>query len=353
MAKRKPKAAAAPTPTVTSIDVPLAQVPWLQAPWAHLQDARRTDRLAHALLVNGASGLGKQVLVRALAALSLCPDATDTPCGKCRSCQLHAVGNHPDLHLISPEPDKRTISVDQIRELTRGLGFQSHAGGMTVALVWPAEAMTVNAANSLLKTLEEPTPNTLIVLISDRASRLMPTVRSRCQQIKVQPPARDEALAWLGEREPGKAWAPILTAAGGAPLAALARREAPDTNLTGEITTDLIGLAGRRAEPIGLAKRWAAHDPALVLASLQHIVLDVLRARQAPGYPGSGVIASEVLRKRLEGVSAADLSDYLTELGESSELLQGQANPLLVCESVLIGWARVTAPKRSAPRQTG
>ncbi len=354
MAKRKTKSAAAAPPAIPAIDVPLAQVPWLQEPWARLLEARRSDRLAHALLVHGAPGLGKQSMVRALAALSLCTKTdTQSPCGKCRGCQLHAVGNHPDLHLICPEPDKRTISVDQVRELTRALGFQSHAGGATVALVWPAEAMTVNAANSLLKTLEEPTQNTLIVLISDRASRLMPTVRSRCQQIKVQPPTREDALSWLNQREPDKAWVPILSAAGGAPLAALAAGKAPDTNLNGEITRDLIGLASRRAEPIGLAKRWAAQDPGAVLASLQHIVLDVLRARAAPGHSGSGAIASEALRKRLQDVSAADLSDYLAELGQSCELLLGQANPLLVCESVLIGWARVTAPRRAHRGRAG
>jgi len=173
----------------------------------------RRDRLPHALLLIGQKGLGKYALAREFAAALLCesgaPDGR--ACGGCLACNWFALGNHPDFRLLQPDAlseevaaeegkkkPSQQITIDQVRELDEFLGVGSHRGGLSIVLVNPAEAMNRNAANSILKTLEEPPPNTLFLLVSSDPSRLLPTIRSRCQSIPFVTPSRETATRILG-----------------------------------------------------------------------------------------------------------------------------------------------------------
>ena len=172
---------------------------WLEDSWQQLNQARLQGRLPHALLIKGQDGVGKQALALQTAAALLCeqPDTDGNACGRCSACGWLQAGTHPDLFQLEPEEAGKAIKVDQIRELGGKLAMTSHGGHHKVAIIRPAEAMNVNAANSLLKTLEEPAADTLILLLSAAPGRLPATVRSRCQQLAVATPATPLAQQWL------------------------------------------------------------------------------------------------------------------------------------------------------------
>lgn len=220
--------------------------PWNQPILDSLKAAR--ERLPHALLVHGPRGVGKLGLAERLAQALLCEhaDLPARPCGRCDACRWYLGGNHPDFRRVEPEaiakqppatdeegeegseaPARRTkqpsivIGVDQIRDLADFLNLRSHRGALRIALVHPAEDMNANAANALLKGLEEPPPGAMFILISHRPARLLPTIRSRCVAVPVPIPSRDVAVAWLKAQsapDPER-W---LAFAGGAPVQALA-----------------------------------------------------------------------------------------------------------------------------------
>lgn len=191
----------------------------------------RRARLPHALLLLGQKGLGKSELAREFAALLLCEDeaANERACGKCLACNWFAQGNHPDFRLLQPEAlseagtveegkkkPGQQITIDQIRELDDFLGVGSHRGGLSIVLVNPAEAMNRNAANAILKILEEPPPDTLFVLVSGEPERLLPTIRSRCQTVPVAVPVTELAQRYLNAEGVADA-ASYLALSGGSP----------------------------------------------------------------------------------------------------------------------------------------
>ncbi len=201
-------------------------LPWMEAVQQRLEQANVTERLGHAPLICGPAGLGKRALAEWLLARVLClAPAGEAPCGKCRSCELLASGSHPDSFRLAIPEDKKEIPVDNVRGLIASLQLTPRIGPNRVGLIEPAEAMNRNAANALLKTLEEPAENAWLILVSHQPGRLPATIRSRCQKIVIRPPEPDAASAWLAERHPELDQADrarILTLAAGAPLAASA-----------------------------------------------------------------------------------------------------------------------------------
>lgn len=310
---------------------------WCVPAWELLAARAAAGTLPHALLVRGAAGLGKRALVEVFVRARLCesPDA-GRACGHCRACRLLAAGTHPDRLRITLEPNPKTgvmrkeIVVDQIRALSARLAMASQFGGWQVAVIDPADALNGAAQNALLKTLEEPTPASLIVLIADRAARLVATVRSRCQRIDVAPPAFDDGVAWLSARgvehpeallaaaggNPGEAW--LLAAQGG-----MQRRQ--------EVARDLLALAAGRGDPRAIGRAWADDAPSQRLEQAARLLQDALRARAEghrarfdPGWstPGilDGIATANRLRSMLDGPLRPDLAvfDWLEGLPVAS-----------------------------------
>ncbi|UPG88594.1 DNA polymerase III subunit delta' [Luteibacter aegosomaticola] len=260
--------------------------PWHADAWARLQARRERDALPHALLLAGPAGLGKREFLADFVKGLLCQRPEQgVACGTCRSCLLLAAGTHPDVVALSfglrKDGGVRTeIVVDQVRDLSQRLAMSSQFGGWQVATIDPADAMNAAAANALLKTLEEPTPSTILILVADEPARLPATIRSRCQRIDFLVPTREVALEWL--RGQGVADAPAaLEAAGGNP--GLARAWAGDGALKQrtEVRNDLKSLAAGRGDPMEVVKRWQATDPSRYVWFAAQAATDELRARAA------------------------------------------------------------------------
>jgi DNA polymerase-3 subunit delta' len=139
---------------------------------------------AHSYIFEGIAGCGRKKTALVLIQALFCRVLPDDACGECPSCRKVAGGNHADIHFIEPLPDKRDISIDQLRAMQRELSLRPYEAPRKSCIIEPAERMSVNAANSLLKTLEEPPGNALIILLTENAGMLLPTIRSRCQLIR-------------------------------------------------------------------------------------------------------------------------------------------------------------------------
>lgn len=243
--------------------------PWLDDAWRRLAEALAQQRVHHGLLIGAQAGLGKRALADAFAAAALCtnrrPDGH--ACGTCKSCLLVAAGSHPDRMRVTFElrddgKPRTELTVDQMRALSQRLSLSSQFGGLQVALIDPADRMNPNAANALLKTLEEPSAATVLVLLADDPSRLPATIRSRCQRIDIAPPAQAAALAWLRAQrvEPARATA-ALDAALGNPGLALEWNNDDTLAVRNGCIEDLAALTQGRRTAFEVAERWTADRP--------------------------------------------------------------------------------------------
>lgn len=258
--------------------------PWNESIWARLQ--QQGERMPHALLFAGAAGLGKRALAQAFIGARLCrqPTRTGFACGTCQGCRLYAAGTHPDFLLMVPAEEGKAILIDQVRDLIEFLNLKPHTAASKFALVHPAEAMNKNAANALLKALEEPPPSGHIVLISAQPQALLPTVRSRCQRVEFRTPSTAAALAWLAEiGGPRQDWALLLKAAGGAPVAARALAEGAASAAREAWLKGLLALEAGELDPLTLAASLKKSGAAAALAWLQTWVVDLVRVRLGAG----------------------------------------------------------------------
>ncbi len=202
--------------------------PWNQGHWARLTLDR--ERLPHALLLHGPKGIGKRQLALDLAQWLLCDaPGRDGACGHCGACGWFVQGNHPDFRLVEQKTEEggektgragRPITVSEVREVTDFLSLSAHRGGWRGVVIAPAEAMNAAAANALLKTLEEPPPRVLLMLVAHRPRRLPATILSRCRKLAMASPSAEAATDWLKAQGLAEV-EDSLREAGGAPLLAL------------------------------------------------------------------------------------------------------------------------------------
>jgi DNA polymerase-3 subunit delta' len=288
--------------------------PWLAETWHMLASALAGHRLHHGLLFAAPAGLGKRTLANALATAALCSQHTGEgyACGVCRSCRLVAAGSHPDLARITFElredgKPRTEITVDQIRVLSQRLAMSSQFGGAQIALIDPADRLNVNAANALLKTLEEPTPATILMLIADDPSRLPATIRSRCQRIDLRAPTRAEALAWLRAHRIDVARAEeSLDASLGNPGLALKWSKDETLAIRTACADDLAALSRGRRPPSEVAERWAADQPETRLWFAAALARDEARSLARGEVGALGLTAREEIPKLAAWFSRAN-----------------------------------------------
>lgn len=253
--------------------------PWQLAQWQRLQQQRNDDLLPHALLLYGQRGLGldhfAQCLLQSLACET--PANDGIACGVCASCRQFSQAVYPDYRRVMPEEGKSAILVDQIRELNDFVALTQSSAGRKLVLLTPADRMNVNAANSLLKTLEEPSGDTVIVLVAHSLSRLPATIRSRCQLVKFGKPGKAVARQWLEQRGCDRI-DHLLHLANGAPC--LAARMNDETLLDvyeKAVTALLEALESRRMVP-ELRKTVSKADNEQLVLWIQSMLRDLQRA---------------------------------------------------------------------------
>ncbi|MBI3283989.1 MAG: DNA polymerase III subunit delta' [Burkholderiales bacterium] len=283
---------------------------WQLDAWRQLQALRQ--RLPHAILLHGPQGIGKTAFAEHLAQSLLCenPGADGHACGQCASCGWFVQYSHPDYRRVRPElldeedgaaaeaegetaasntgnagktgkaskaPSKEIV-INQIRALANFMNISTHRQGRRVIVLYPAEALNVPAANALLKSLEEPNPNTVFILASHSLDRLLPTILSRCHKFALGMPDRAQALAWLqaqGVKE-ADAW---LAQQGGAPLAALAMAQ---SEARGELDDFLRQLARPGADiSLKIADKMQKMEMPVTVAWLQRWLYDIFSYKQS------------------------------------------------------------------------
>ena len=155
---------------------------------ARLRRTAAEDRVPGALLLLGPPGIGKRAVAEALAARLLCDTpAGDDACGECPQCTRLAAGTHPDVRIVVRDEDRRDVRIEQVRELSRWLALQPLMAARKVAILDDAHCLNEHGQNALLKTLEEPPGRSVLVLVSCSAALLLPTVRSRCRIVRLDP----------------------------------------------------------------------------------------------------------------------------------------------------------------------
>lgn len=247
---------------------------------------------------------------------------------------------HADLHWVAPLEDKEAIGIEQIRGLVSEFSLTSYKGVGKVAVIEPANAMTNNAANSLLKTLEEPSGNALLILIADRAGRLPATIFSRCQRLDIALPGETEGLAWLDQLQPGTSWREALRLAGNAPLAAIAAIEQLDTHAA--MRKDFAGVAKGFISPLEVAARWTKLEAPFVLDWLARQVQQaIFTVAGGPQASAGAAIDESVLRH----VDRRNLFCYLDIINRLRGQPKGSYNVQLTLESLLIDWAEGLAQR--------
>ena len=308
------------------------QLPWHAEHWARLQARRQRGAMPHALLLTGPVGLGKRAFAQRFVQGLLCQQPTDgDACGTCRSCLLFVAGTHPDvislsLGLRKDGVQRSEIVVDQIRELSARLAMSSQFGGWQVARIDPADAMNTAAANALLKTLEEPSAQTMLILLADAPWRMPQTIRSRCQRIEFHLPAEADALAWL-QAEGVRDAATALGAAGGNPGLASAWTQEGALDRRLEVRKDLAALAAGRGQPMEVVKRWLDNEPAQRLWFAAQAAADEVKARAADG---TGPLAS--------ALDVEALGHWYNAVNRTRESLRGPLRGDLLLLELLAQW---------------
>src|SRR5690554_3479963 len=336
------------------------EMPWLARAWSAVQSRLAQDRLPHALLVVGERGVGKRAWAQAVAGLLLCeaPAKSESgaavACGHCKQCELMAAGSHPDLRVYTPEKS-RMVKVDQIRALSTFAVASPQVGHHKVAIVDRADQLNINAANALLKTLEEPLPDVTLLLLQESGRPVLPTIRSRCQALTIPLPTTEQAMEWLAaqvtgmeeETRPGaEVLAKSLMLAGTAPRLALeyAAGEFPGLRdkafeafkqyMKGQMS---VADAARCFKTIGLEdtlwlfESWAA---------------DLARC-SAGGQPRD-TEAADMLMFLASSNPPWRAHEMLDRVRKSREALVYNASPELEASQLLIAWRDLMPRKRAA-----
>lgn len=302
---------------------------WLNSFTESWQGRAAQGRIPHAVMLLGTAGVGKRCAAAWIARQKLGIRDTDG----LPEYPLN-IPEHADLRWLRPPEDKHTIGIEQIRDLVGDLSLTSFLGGGKVAVIEPANAMTANAANSLLKTLEEPPGDALLVLVADKLGRLPATIFSRCQRISIPVPPQSDSLAWLDRLQPATSWPQALRAAGNAPLAAIMASERLEA--TQAMSRDFVALSEKKSAPLDVAAKWARYEPEFVLDWLCREVQECIYGASGEVLPTADRALGHSVPERMD---RRNLFCYLDTINRLRGQPAGSFNVQLTLESLLIDWA--------------
>ncbi len=318
-----------------------AGVAWLSPVRERIAALLEQGRMPHGVLIAGSRGAGQAELGAWIAARLLCRARAKGPCGECADCRLVLAGSHPDYRWIGILPDKKEISIDQMRVLSEALSMRSYRGGAKSTVIAPAEAMSGKAFNALLKTLEEPVSDTYIVLAASRIDRVPKTILSRCMRLRAPLPAESEALEWLARLSPKEDWAPLLRLAGGAPFLAAEYAAAGLGSLNAEMEEAIQAATAGRLNLVAFAEACARSSPEARLVWLESWLTRNLK---------EAALASDLVNNnrlpwlRPPGLERKIQAGYslLDQLRDARRLVGGSLNTQLLFEGLSVSLATLT-----------
>ena len=317
--------------------------PWNESQWSGISKRMLAGRLPHALLLNGPKGLGKSAFAQDLARALLCLQRDDQghACGQCKSCLLIEAGSHPDIHEVMPEEAGKAIKVDQVRELSDVMSRKSQLSGFRVCIINPAEAMNANAANALLKTLEEPGADSLIMLVSSESSKLTATIRSRCQLINFTPPSSEASEIWLKEQGVKDDLQLLLGLSSYAPLEAMVYVSENRLQLRTEFLNEFLGLKTGVQNPLQMADKWYKKAPGHCVQWMMSWVMDLIRLKSTSTVPRlMNRDVQEHLQPLAKQLNLKNLFVMLDKCQTSNRQLSTQVNVQLMMEDLFITWIK-------------
>lgn len=327
--------------------------PWQQPYWQSFLQQFEQKRLPHAVLLSGQKGVGKWHYAQAMADFLLCSSPqSGLPCGDCRSCSLNHSNTHPDKSIIIPEENGKQIKVDQIRQLSSRIAATAQQGGRKVIILGPVEQLNINAANALLKNLEEPTDDTFFILFTHVASGVMATIKSRCQLFAMPAPEASVSQYWLQELGFTENVSAALDLAAGSPL--MAKSLLDDDELVEQLQAFLESLLMSNSSnsklsvpDLSIAKVWLEIEPVILLEWWIQLIYSSIQTLHREYTPDdSDHTLSQSMDKAKKCVSSCNqqwLFKFVDKLLLSKkQLLQG-ANPnkQLLFEELLLDWCAI------------
>jgi len=320
--------------------------PWLDTQWQLLSRRFESATLPQGIILHGLPGLGKREFALDFAQYVLCESPRDEhACQHCRACQQFQARTHPDLLILEPEETGKVIKIDQVRTLINQLGLASHQGRYRVVIIYPAEDMNQAAANSLLKMLEEPPGQTLFLLVSHRISALLPTIRSRCQQLAMPKPDSAAAMEWLINNQDA---APELIQASlamthGAPLAAQALIQADEIPLRDQAFSVFRDITLGRGTALPIAQSWLKAPLPAPIHWLYSWVSDIAKFQCEQEHMIINRDKQDDLQKLAQRVELPNVMAFLDVLLGLLRMQRVALNPQMTMEELLIRWQTMTS----------
>ena len=324
---------------------------WQRSLWINLCSQYEAGQLAHAYLISGARGTGKNLFANAFAKFVMCLSPNKgVACGECKNCQLGGESGHPDIVRILVEEGSRDIKIEQIRSLSESLAQTSQGGRAKITLITDAHYMNTAAANALLKTLEEPTDSTYIFLLSHLPGSLPATIRSRCQKLIMPTPSNIVAVHWLEQHiEDQEDLQSLAIAAGNCPLLALELARSGGLDNQQQFLQKLTQLTSGKTSiqtTVTLAAKLGETEVIDYLRKVSAMLIKHLLANQQPSemeshqaillelFPGEEVPNQQMLMS---------LMQFYEQVIESQQQLMSGANPnpQLIVESLLWRWSQL------------
>lgn len=320
----------------------LTPLAWHRPTWQKIVELNKAKKLSHALLLTANNKVAASYFIQSLAAQILCANNDLDACGECKSCLLFQAGSHPDLLSIGLEEKSKQIKIDQIRKIIHFDHQTAQLAGSKLIVIEPVEAMNMNAANALLKSLEEPSKDTFFLLATTKPSQIMPTIRSRCQLVHLQPPTQFQAEQWLAQTAiPNEQAAFWLFLAQNDPIKAASLFETQDYSVYQHFVNDLIHLP-QQGSLVSTAREIEKRGIEIWLNFMQSVIAALLK-KQMVEIPLPEFIQpfTILLTSPKFSVSAYYFLDQLN-LVQKQRLSQSNPNELLMIESLLSDWVNLT-----------
>jgi len=314
--------------------------PWQQEQWQHFLVAQNNKHLAHALLLSGMADCGKKDFATAIAHSILCEntDEKGKACGQCKNCHVFKAGSHPDYKCIELLEGKKDISIAQIRELSQFLELSCSYGQSKVAIINDVDRMNEKASNSLLKTLEEPPANTVIILETSQPSALLATINSRCQKIVFPVPDKAMAIAWLQTQKLDHKAENLLSIATGRPLLAKKLDDKALLDSRKSLAGDLCLLLNEQRDYVDLAKNWEKEDFQVLLNWQLAWVQDLLLKAEKSQENHKSIDINKQLNQLFLLLNTTRLWNLYDNLLNLMKLAKHPVNKILFAEKMLLIW---------------